>query len=201
MGLRILWLHIRSRAPTLAIVSLIVITGLSWYTVTYQGDELVTLFLIVAIPILPAIVVGISLNSRVRLLETTLPQSTVYLELIHVAGYIAITGLAMVIPTLDGTGQISWDLTTNLFGYTGLILIWAAIKHPRLGWLLPIGYGFATYLPLLQDPNQLSNIAHDPWLWPILPAANNEAVISEISILCAGFIGFALQRARRHSLP
>lgn len=184
---RLLWLHVRSRALGTQGATVVVVATLSLLLHARVQGGLAARTTALALPLLPSLIVGTCFHAPARQVGRTVPASTPLLELVHATAYAVASGLALAAPaTLVGSSAEPFDLLGNLAGFCGLALLAAAVLDPRHAWASPLVYGLAVLLPLAQDPNRLQDLAPHPWLWPVLPASVPAAAASELALLLVG---------------
>jgi hypothetical protein len=99
---------------------------------------------------------------------------------------------------------MQWALVRNLILFTGLALLGARLVGPDLGWLLPVGYAFLSFLATLlaaqQPGHQLQwGKAGVRWAWSLHRGGEHEAALVAGVVLGIG-LGMVAQWGARDRL-
>jgi hypothetical protein len=192
-GVRLVWLHWRSRRVPAAVLALAVCSGvlcaalrLQWtFNSGHFAQEL------------PMIVEG---GAAAVLVVTTHspfgePERTAsrWLPSLRLGTALAMTGVAIGILQLGVTG-VSLDggvlvLARNVLGVTGIGLLSSLVTGGLLAWILPMGYiAFAEYA-LLQSWTS-------PWTWPVRPPDDRGAWLCACLVFVIGLAAVTIRGAR-----
>lgn len=101
---RLLWLHVRSRALGTQGATVVVVATLSLLLHARVRGGLAARTTALALPLLPSLIVGTCFHAPARQVGRTVPASTPLLELVHATAYAVASGLALAAPaTLVGS--------------------------------------------------------------------------------------------------
>ena len=194
-GVRLVWLHLRSRRVPTAVLAVAVCAGLlraalHWHWMFTTGRLAQQLPMIIEAGAVVAVVVTTHgpFGEPERATGRWLP----YLRL---GAALAMTGLAIGMLQLGVTGASLNGgvlvLARNVIGVTGIGLLTALVTGGLLAWTLPLGYiAFAEYA--------LIEAWVSPWTWPVRPPADRGAWICACLAYAIGLLAFALRGARTH---
>jgi hypothetical protein len=193
MGARLVWLHLRSRRGTGAVLALVVCGGvlraaLTWHWTFRGGPYAQQVPLIIEAG--AAVVVAVTSHSPFGEAERATGRWLPWLRFLTALG---LTGMAIGLLQLAVTGvglnEGILVLARNVMGLTGIGLLTSLVTGGLLAWTLPLGYlAFAQYA-LLES-------WRSPWTWPARPPADRGAWICASVALAVGLAAFALRGAR-----
>lgn len=192
-GVRLTWLHLRSRRVPAAVLALAVCGGvlraaLEWGWLFRTGHFAQEFPMIIEGG--ASAVLVITTHSPFGEPERTASRWLPYLRL---GTALAMTGVAIGVIQFAVTGA-SLDggvlvLARNIIGVTGIGLLSALVTGGLLAWILPMGYiAFAEYA-LLQSWTS-------PWTWPVRPPADRGAWICACAVFAVGLAAFTIRGAR-----
>jgi hypothetical protein len=192
-GIRLTWLHWRSRRAPAAVLALAVCGGvlcaalrLQW---TFNSGHFAQ-----ELPMIveggAAAVLVITTHSPFGEPERTASRWLPYLRLVTV---LAMTGMAIGILQLAVTGA-SLDggvlvMARNVLGITGIGLLTSLVTGGLLAWIVPMAYvAFAEYALLQSWTN--------PWTWPVRPPDDRGAWLCAGAVFAVGLAAFTIRGAR-----
>jgi len=192
-GIRLVWLHWRSRRVPAAILALAVCGGvlraaLEWGWLFRTGHFAQEFPMIIEGG--AAAVLVITTHSPFGEPERTASRWLPYLRLGTV---LAMTGLAIGVLQLAVTGASLNEgilvLARNVLGVTGIGLLSSLFTGGLLAWILPMGYlAFAEYA-LLESWTS-------PWTWPVRPPDDRGAWLCACLAYAVGLAAFTIHGAR-----
>jgi len=165
-------LFLRSRLVGPALIWLLVAGLLAWFClVRYDGLPLD--LAAVALPLLPAVVIGVTARSPFGDVEVVASRPLPLFRVLYLAGLLVI-GAALLISAAGIAGvALRLAFARTLVGYTGLALLCGRILGYRLAWLAPLTYAAVT---LYLD-------ATSRWAWP------KQVPVEGWSLFCALVLG------------
>jgi len=191
-GVRLAWLHLRSRRVPSALLALALCGGalravLHWHLMSggalaQQGPMVIEAG--------AAVVIAITTHSPFGEAERATGRWLPYLRL---GAALALTGIAIGALQLGVTGASLpggiLALARNVIGITGIGLLTSLITGGLLAWTLPLGYlGLAEYA--------LNEAWRNPWTWPARPPADRGAWICAALVFAVGLAAATLRGAR-----
>lgn len=180
---RLLWLHLRSRRGSLALL-LIAALALALRALqpetSGQGEFAVLLPLVLAVA--AAAVIASSTHSPFADPERAACRLP-WLRLFQV-GALAVTAAGLL--ALARLGHDPFAAARNLAGFSGLALLTATVTDASLGWITPLAY--AVYCGGPADVHAVTL-----WSWPALPSGSSAALAIALALLSAGVV--AIMRA------
>jgi hypothetical protein len=192
-GLRLGWLHGRSRHVPAAVLALAVCSAalraaLQWHWTLGSGLHAQQIPMIIEAG--AAAVIAVTSHSPFGEAERATGRWLPYLRLGTV---LVLTGLAIGVLQLAVTGASLNEgilvLARNIVGMAGIGLMTSLVTGGLLAWTLPLGYqAFAQYA-LLQA-------WRSPWMWPVRPPADRGAWIWASLVFAAGLLAFTARGAR-----
>jgi len=175
-GIRLAWLHLRTRRVPGAVLALAVCgallhAALRWHWAFNTGPYAQQV---------PMIIEAGAATGR------SLP----YLRLLTAIG---LTGIAILALQLGAAGENLNDgilaLARNVIGFTGLGLACSLVTGGLLAWTLPIGYMAFCQYALLEAWTA-------PGTWPVRPPADRGAWICACAVFAAGLLLFTIRGPR-----
>jgi hypothetical protein len=188
-GVRLTWLHLRTRRVpaaigALAVCAAVLHAALSWHWTFNSGIYAQQIPLIIEAG--AASVIAVTAHSPFGEPERVAGRWLPYLRLLSAVG---LTGLAIALLQLGATGESLNDgvltLARNVIGFTGLGLACSLVTGGLLAWTLPMGYMVFCQYALLEAWRA-------PWAWPVRPPADRGAWICACAVLTAGLLLFTI---------
>jgi hypothetical protein len=184
-GIRLTWLHLRSRHVPAGILALAVCGGvlraaLHWHWAFNSGPYAQQIPMIIEAG--AAAVVAVTAHSPFGETERATGRWLPYLRLFTAA---AMCGLAIALLQLGAAGESLNGgvlvLSRNVIGITGIGLLCSLATGGLLAWTLPLGYLAFCQYALLQAWTA-------PWTWPVRPPADRGAWICASAVFAAGLL-------------
>jgi hypothetical protein len=192
-GLRLAWLHLRSRRVPAGILALAVCgallhAALYWHWAFNSGPYAQQVPLIIEAG--AATVIAVTVHSPFGETERSAGRWLPYLRLFAAAG---MCGLAIALLQLGAAGE-SLDegvlvLARNVIGITGIGLLCSLVTGGLLAWTLPMGYVVFCQYALLEAWT-------NPWTWPVRPPADRGAWICACAVFAVGLLLFTIRGPR-----
>jgi hypothetical protein len=192
-GIRLTWLHLRTRRIpagilTLAVCGCVLHAALQWHWAFNSGPYAQQVPMIIEAGAAAAI--AVSAHSPFGETERAAGWWLPYLRLF---GAVALTGLAILALQLGVVGESLNEgilvLARNVIGCTGLGLACSLVTGGLLAWTLPIGYMAFCQYALLEAWTA-------PWTWPVRPPADRGAWICASAVFMAGLLLFTVRGPR-----
>jgi hypothetical protein len=192
-GVRLAWLHLRSRRVPAGVLALAVCGGvmraaLTWHWAFSSGPYAQQSPLITEAG--AATVIAVTSHSPFGETERATGRRLPYLRLLAAAG---MCGLAIALLQLGAAGESLNEgilvLARNVIGITGIGLLCSLVTGGLLAWTLPIGYMAFCQYALLQGWTA-------PWTWPVRPPADLGAWICACAVFTAGLLLFTIRGPR-----
>ena len=192
-GLRLTWLHLRTRRVPAAIVALaaccaLLRAGLYWHWAFNSGVYAQQVPMIIEAG--AAAVIAVTAQSPFGEAERATGRWLPYLRLLTAVG---LTGLATGLLQLGAAGESLNEgilvLARNVIGFTGVGLACSLVTGGLLAWTLPLGYMLFCQYTLLEAWRA-------PWTWPVRPPADRGAWICASVVLAAGLLLFTVRGPR-----
>jgi len=192
-GLRLAWLHARSRQIPPAILALAFCAAtlraaLHWHWTFSGGPQAQQIPMIIEAGAAAAI--AVTAHSPFGEAERATGR---WLPWLRLGAALALTGIAIGALQLAVTGASLnggiLQMARNVIGITGIGLLCSLVTGGLLAWTLPMGYmAFAQYA--------LLEAWRSPWTWPVRPPADRGAWICASVVFAAGLLAFTLRGAR-----
>ena len=192
-GVRLAWLHVRSRRVPAGVLTLAVCAGvlhaaLYWHWTFASGRYAQQVPMIIAAG--AAAVIAVTAHSPFGETERATGRWLPYLRLLVAVG---MCGLAIALLQLGAAGQSLNEgilvLARNIIGITGIGLLCSLVTGGLLAWTLPIGYMAFCQYALLEAWTA-------PWTWPVRPPADRGAWICACAAFAAGLLLFTIRGPR-----
>jgi hypothetical protein len=192
-GLRLTWLHQRSRRVSAGILALaccgaLLHAAVYWHWGFNSGPRAQQVPLIIEAG--AAAVIAVTAHSPFGEVERSAGRWLPYLRLLAV---VALTGLAIALLQLGAAGEGLNDgilmLARNVIGFTGLGLLCSLVTGGLLAWTVPMGYMVFCQYALLQAWRA-------PWTWPVRPPADRGAWICASAVLGLCLLLFTVRGPR-----
>ena len=192
-GVRMAWLHLRSRRVPAGILALAVCgallhAALHWHWAFNSGPYAQQVPLIIEAG--AATVIAVTVHSPFGETERSAGHWLPYLRLFAAAG---MCGLAIALLQLGAAGESLNEgvlvLARNVIGITGVGLLCSLVTGGLLAWTLPMGYVVFCQYALLEAWSA-------PWTWPVRPPADRGAWVCASVVLAAGLLLFTVRGPR-----
>ena len=192
-GIRLTWLHLRSRRVPAGVLALAVCgallhAALYWHWTFNSGPYAQQVPMIIEAG--AATVIAVTAHSTFGETERSAGHWLPYLRLLAAIG---LTGLAILALQLGAVGENLNDgigvLARNVIGFTGLGLLCSLITGGLLAWTLPMGYMALCQYALLESWTA-------PCTWPVRPPADRGAWICASLVFAAGLLLFTVRGPR-----
>jgi hypothetical protein len=192
-GLRLVWLHLRSRRVpagigALAVCGALLHAALHWHWAFNSGPYAQQVPLIIEAG--AATVIAVTAHSPFGETERSAGRWLPYLRLFAAAG---MCGLAIALLQLGAAGESLNEgvavLARNVIGITGIGLLCSLVTGSLLAWTLPMGYMLFCQYALLEAWTA-------PWTWPVRPPSDRGAWICACAVFAAGLLLFTIRGPR-----
>ena len=192
-GVRLAWLHVRSRRVPAGILALALCGGvlraaLHWHWAFSSGPYAQQIPMIIEAG--AAAVIAVTSHSPFGETERATGRWLPYLRLFAAAG---MCGLAIALLQLGAAGESLNEgilvLARNVTGITGIGLLCSLVTGGLLAWTLPMGYLAFCQYALLQGWTA-------PWTWPVRPPADRGAWICACAVFTVGLLLFTIRGPR-----
>jgi hypothetical protein len=189
-GIRLTWLHLRSRHVPAGVLALAVCGGalratLHWHWAFNSGPYAQQVPMIIEAG--AAAVIAVTAHSPFGETERATGRWLPYLRLFTAAG---MCGLAIALLQLGAAGESLNEgvlvLSRNVIGITGIGLLCSLATGGLLAWTLPVGYLAFCQYALLQAWTA-------PWTWPVRPPADRGAWICAGAVFAASLLLFTVR--------
>ena len=184
-GIRLTWLHLRTRRVPAAVLALaacgaLLHAALHWRWAFHSGPYAQQVPMVIEAG--AAAVIAVTVHSPFGETERSAGRWLPYLRLFAA---VALTGVAILALQLGAAGQSLNDgilvLARNVIGFTGLGLLCSLVTGGLLAWILPMGYMAFCQYALLEAWTA-------PWTWPVRPPADRGAWICASVAFAAGLL-------------
>ena len=184
-GIRLAWLHLRSRRVPAAVLALaacgaLLHAALHWHWAFNSGRYAQQVPMIIEAG--AAAVIAVTAHSPFGETERATGRWLPYLRLLAAIG---LTGLAILALQLGAAGENLNGgigvLARNVIGFTGLGLLCSLVTGGLLAWTLPMGYMAFCQYALLEGWTA-------PSTWPVRPAADRGAWICACAVFATGLL-------------
>jgi len=186
-GIRLTWLHLRTRRVPAGIVALAVCgamlrAALHWNWTS--GDNPQQFPMIVEAG--AAAVIAVTTHGPFGEVERATGRWLPAMRLLAAAG---MCGLAILALQLGVAGESLNEgilvLARNIIGFAGLGLASSLVTGGLLAWVLPLGYmAFCQYA--------LTEAWSAPWIWPARPPADRGGWIAAVTVLAVALLAYTL---------
>jgi hypothetical protein len=192
-GVRLVWLHLRSRRVpagilALAVCGVLLHVALHWHWAFNSGPYAQQVPMIIEAG--AAAMIAVAAHSPFGETERSAGR---WLPCLRLFAAVALTGLAILALQLGAAGESLNDgigvLARNVIGFTGLGLLCSLITGGLLAWTLPMGYMVFCQYALLEAWTA-------PWTWPVRPPADRGAWICASAVFAAGLLLFTVRGPR-----
>jgi hypothetical protein len=193
-GLRLVWLHLRSRRVPGAVLALVICgavlrAAVRWNWTFNSGPYAQQIPMIIEAG--AAVAVVVTTHSPFGEPERSTGRWLPYLRL---SAALALTCVAIWVLQLGVTGASLNGgflmLARNVIGIAGIGLLCSLVTGGLLAWVIPMGYvAFAEYA--------LLEFWRSPWTWPVRPPTDRGAWICACLVYAVGLLAFAVRGARQ----
>ena len=192
-GIRLTWLHLRSRrVPTgvlaLAVCGALLRAALYWHWAFTSGPYAQQVPMVIEAG--AAAVIAVTAHGPFGETERATGRWLPYLRLFAAVG---MCGLSIALLQLGAVGERLNEgalvLARNVIGFTGIGLACSLVTGGLLAWTLPMGYLVFCQYALLQAWTA-------PWTWPVRPPADRGAWICACAVFAAGLLVFTVRGPR-----
>jgi hypothetical protein len=193
VGIRLTWLHLRTRRVPAGIVALAVCgvvlrAALHWDWASNTGSDPQQLPMIVEAG--AAAVIAVTTHGPFGEVERATGW---WLPPMRLLAAVGMCGLAILALQLGVVGESLNDgilvLARNVIGFAGLGLACSLVTGGLLAWVLPLGYmAFCQYA--------LIEAWSAPWTWPARPPADRGGWIAAMTVLAVALLAYTLRGPR-----
>ncbi len=192
-GVRLSWLHLRSRRVPAGILALAVCgvmlgAALHWNWTFNSGPYAQQVPLILEAG--AAAIVAVTAHSPFGEAERA---SGIWLPCLRLLAAAGMCGLAIALLQLGAVGESLNEgvlvLARNVTGITGIGLLCSLVTGGLLAWTLPMGYMAFCQYALLEAWTA-------PWTWPVRPPADRGAWICACAVFTVGLLLVAIRGPR-----
>lgn len=195
-GIRLTWLHLRTRRipsgiVVLAACGVVLRAALHWNWVSISGPDPQQFPMIVETG--AAAVIAVTTHGPFGEVERATGRWLTAMRLLTAVG---MCGLAILALQLGVVGESLNDgilvLARNVIGFAGLGLACSLVTGGLLAWVLPLGYmAFCQYA--------LIEAWGTPWTWPARPPADRGGWIAATTVLALALLAYTLRGPRTRS--
>jgi len=188
-GIRLTWLHLRTRRVPAAVIALAVCgavlrAALHWHWAFNSGSYAQQVPMIIEVG--AAAVIAVTAHSPFGETERSAGHWLPYLRMLAAAG---MCGLAIALLQLGAAGENLNGgvlvLARNVIGIAGIGLLCSLVTGGLLAWTLPMGYMVFCQYALLEAWTA-------PWTWPVRPPADRGAWICACAVFASGLLLFTI---------
>lgn len=190
-GVRLSWLHLRTRRVPAGIIALAVCgvvlrVTLHWHWASDSDPQQFPM----TVEAGAAAVIAVTTHGPFGEVERATGRWLPYLRLLATVG---MCGLAILALQLGVTGESLNEgilaLARNVIGFGGLGLACSLVTGGLLAWILPLGYmAFCQYA--------LTEAWTAPWTWPARPPADRGGWIAAMTVLAVALLAYTLRGPR-----
>jgi hypothetical protein len=191
-----LWLHLRSRRLNWIALVLPVLAGFTTWAAdwlvawTDHGGATARPPVAVAIPLIVAVLLAMTLAGADVGLERSVPRLTAQFRTVHAVATVAVCGslLALAVtyqPEVFG----ALALVRNTLGLFGLVLLTTGLLTVQLNWAPAFGYALVVYFS--QPTPTAAGV--EWWGWAMQPGRLDASWIVAIGLLTTGVLAYALR--------
>ena len=190
-GLRLTWLHLRTRRVpagmvALAGLGLLLRAALHWHWASYSDPQQFPM----TVEAGAAAVIAVTTHGPFGEVERATGRWLPYLRLLIA---VALAGLAILALQLGAVGESRSDgilvLARNVIGFAGLGLVCSLVTGGLLAWAAPLGYMAFCQYALLEAWSAA-------WTWPARPPADRGAWICASVVFVVGLLLFTVRGPR-----
>ncbi len=190
-GIRLTWLHLRTRRVPAAIVALAVCgvvlrAALHWHWTSDSDPQQFPM----TVEAGAAAVIAVTTHGPFGEVERATGRWLPCLRLLAAAG---MCGLAILALQLGVAGESLNEgilvLARNVAGLAGLGLACSLVTGGLLAWVLPLGYMVFCQFALIEAWSA-------PWTWPARPPADRGGWIAAVTVLATALLAYTLRGPR-----
>jgi hypothetical protein len=188
-GLRLTWLHLRTRGVPAGMAALAGCGALLHGALHWRSSTDPQQFPMI-VEAGAAAVIAVTAHGPFGELERAAGR---WLPALRLLAAVGLCGLAILALQLGVAGQ-SLDegilvLARNVTGFAGLGLACSLVTGGLLAWILPLGYmAFCQYA--------LTEAWTAPWTWPARPPADRGGWIAAVAVLAVALLAYTLRGSR-----
>ncbi len=192
VGVRLAWLHLRSRLPcrdlALAACGALLHVALHWHWAFDSGPYAQQVPLIIEAG--AATVIAVTVHSPFAETERSAGPWLPRLRLLAAAGMSGWRSrCSSWAPSRESLNEGVRCSARNVIGITGIGLLCSLVTGGLLAWTLPLGYMAFCQYALLEAWTA-------PWTWPVRPPADRGASICACAVFTAGLLLFTIRGPR-----
>jgi hypothetical protein len=190
VGIRLTWLHLRTRRvpagiAALAVCGAVLGAALHWHWASNSDPQQFPMTVEAG-----AAVIAVTTHGPFGEVERATGRWLPSMRLLAAAG---MCGLAILALQLGVVGESLNDgilvLARNVIGFAGLGLACSLVTGGLLAWVLPLGYmAFCQYA--------LIDAWSAPWTWPARPPADRGSWIAAVTVLAVALLAYTLRGPR-----
>lgn len=190
-GLRLAWLHLRSRRvpagiAVLALCGALLRAALHWHWASNSDPQQFPMIVEAGAAAVIAVTTHGPFGETERATGRRLPA-------VRLLAAVAMCGLAILALQLGAVGESLNDgilvLARNVTGFAGLGLACSLVTGGLLAWVLPLGYMFFCQYAL-------DDAWSAPWTWPARPPADRGGWIAALTVLAVALLAYTLRGPR-----
>jgi hypothetical protein len=189
-------LHLRSRHLNRVALTLPFLAGFTAWAANWlvawpgHGGPAARLPVAVAIPLIVAVLLAVTLAGADVGLERSVPRLTGQLRAVHALAAVAVSSSAIAMavtyePQIFGAGA----LVRNTFGLFGIVLLTSALLSVQLNWAPAFGYALVVYF----SHRAATAAGVEWWGWAMQPGRLDASWIVAIGLLTSGVLAYALR--------
>ncbi|MGH3252015.1 MAG: hypothetical protein ACRDOI_38210 [Trebonia sp.] len=188
-GIRLIWLHLRTRRVPAGIVALAVCAVLLRATLHWKSSSDPQQFPLI-VEAGAAAVIAVTTHGPFGEAERATGRWLPAMRLLAAAGMCGLAILALQLGVVGGNlNEGILVLARNVIGFTGLGLACSLVTGGLLAWVLPLGYlAFCQYA--------LADAWSAPWTWPARPPADRGGWIAAAAVLAVALLAYTLRGPR-----
>jgi hypothetical protein len=190
-GIRLTWLHLRTRRVPAGIVALaaggvVLRAALNWHWESSSDPQQFPM----TVEAGAAAVIAVTTHGPFGEVERATGRWLSSLRLLAAAGMCGLAILALQLGVADESlNEGILVLARNVIGFAGLGLACSLVTGGLLAWAAPLGYmAFCQYA--------LSEAWSAPWTWPARPPADRGGWVAAVTVLVVALLAYTLRGPR-----